>query len=233
MNPENTQSNPSVSQVPAQTQTNVTSQKPKKGFPVKTLLLILVLFLITGGLVAFALMPKPQPVVEKKIVAPQIVEQTTLTVSSVPRPQATPSAYTTDILINTGQNSVISVQIELSYDPLVLTKVDIKTGSFLDNPTVALKNIDQKNGRITFALQVPDNEQGVLGQGVLATLSFSTIPGSSKEPTAINFEPKTQVMAEGYSESVLKSSVGALLSLGLVPSLKPSPTASPTATPEL
>ena len=132
MNPENTQEHTSVTQEATQAQTNVTSEKPKKGFPIKTLLLIVVLFLITGGLVAYALMPKKEPVVEKKIVVPQIVEQTTLTVSSVPKPQATPSAYTTDILINTGQNSVTSVQIELSYDPLVLTKVDIKTGSFFD-----------------------------------------------------------------------------------------------------
>ena len=209
-----------------QTETIDEPQK-KGGFSIKTLLLIITLALVTVGLVILAVMPKQpknEPTPQTQITPNPI--QTILTISSVPVPQATPSAYTTDVIINTGQSNVISVQLELSYDPTVLTKVDITPGSFFINPKVELKNIDEANGRITFALSSSDN-QGVLGQGILAKISFKTLKKNGS--TAIDFLPKTKVSAEGISESVLRSSVGALFNLGIIPTLIVSPTATPSA----
>lgn len=208
------------------TQIQPIEQQPKKGgFPIKTLLLIIILALITVGLVILAVMPK-QPKEElqpQTQITPNPI-QTILTISSVPVPQATPSAYTTDVIINTGQSNVISVQLELVYDPTALTKVDISPGSFFINPKVELKNVDEANGRITFALSSSDS-QGALGQGILAKISFKTLKKNIS--TAIDFLPKTKVSAEGISESVLRSTVGALFNLGLVPTLIVSPTATP------
>ena len=209
------------------TQTQTSEQPTKKGgFPIKTLLLIVVLSLITLGLVALAVMPKqpkeePQPQAQ---ITPNPV-QTILTISSTPVPQATPSSYTTDIIINTDQSKVTSVQLELSFDPEVLTKVDIEAGSFFINPKITLKNIDEKTGRITFALSSSDS-QGALGQGILAKISFKTL--KKNVSTTIDFLPKTKVSAKDSAESVLKSTVGALFNLGIVPTLIVSPTATPS-----
>lgn len=207
------------------TQTQTTEQLPKKGgFPIKTFILILTLALITVGLIVLAVMPKPpqeKPQPQAQITPNPI--QTVLTISSAPVPQSTPSAYTTDVIINTGQSVVTSVQLELSYDPTVLTKVDIKPGSFFINPKVELKNIDETNGRITFALSSLDS-QGALGQGILAKISFKTL--KTNVSTTIDFLPKTKVSAQGFSESVLKSTVKA--SFNLEPT--PITTATPTAT---
>lgn len=208
-------------------QEQTAEQTPKKGgFPIKTLLLIIVLALITVGLIALAVMPKqeskePQPQAQ---ITPNPI-QTVLTISSLPVPQATPSSYITDVIINTGQNNVTSVQLELVYDPLVLTKVDITPGAFFINPKIALKNIDEKTGRITFALSSSDS-QGALGQGILAKISFTTL--KKNVSTTIDFLPKTQVSAEDTAESVLKSTVGALFNLGTIPTLIVSPTATPS-----
>lgn len=201
------------------------SQK-KGGFPIKTLFLIVTLAFITIGLIVLAVMPKqpknePTPQVQ---ITPNPI-QTILTISSIPVAQSTPSAYITDVIINTGQSSVTSVQLELSYDPQVLKDVDIKTGSFFINPQVELKNIDEANGRISFALSTNDS-LGALGQGILAKISFKTIKKNT--PTSIDFLPKTQVKAIGISESVLKSTVGATFNFSPTPTLIASPTATPS-----
>lgn len=198
----------------------------KGGFPIKTLLLIVVLALITVGLVALAVMPK-QPSQEpqaKAKITPNPV-QTTLTISSTPVAEATPSAYKTDVIVNTEQNNITSVQLELVFDPKVLTNVDIEPGAFFINPVIALKTIDKITGRISYAISA-QNGPGVLGQGILAKISFSVIPEKQGIPTTIDFLPKTQVSAQGISESVLKSSVGARFTLGTVPTLIVTPTAT-------
>lgn len=201
----------------------------KGGFPIKTFLLILILALITVGLVTLALLPKktaPTPAPIAKITPNPV--QTTLTISSTPVAEATPSAYKTDVIVNTGQNNITSVQLELVFDPKVLTKVDIQPGSFFINPVVALKNIDIETGRITYVIS-PADGAGVLGQGILAKISFSVVPEKKGVPTTIDFLPKTQVNAEETTESVLKLSVGAKFTLGTVPTLIVSPTATPSA----
>lgn len=227
MNP-NDQTN-QTQQQPVSEPVNPSTPPKKGGFPIKTFLLILVLALITAGLVTLALLPKTPtkdettPVAE---VTPNPV-QTTLTISSTPVPQATPSSYTTDVVINTGQNKITQVQLELSYDPNVLTKVNIESGPFFVNPEILLKNIDQKNGRITFALS-PADGLAALGQGIVAKISFSSFTKNTT-PTKIDFLPKTKVTALDTSESVLKSTVGATFSLGTVPTLIVSPTGTPSA----
>lgn len=227
MNPNEPTENIKTPVETSQQPVNPTLQK-KGGYPIKTFLLILVLALVTAGLVMLALQPKKAP--EEQ--APAVIKitpnpiQTTLTISSTPVPQATPSSYTTDVVINTGQNRVTAVQLELSYDPNVLTKINIEPGGFFINPSIELKNIDVKNGRITYAIS-PGDKNGVLGQGILAKISFTA--SKKTEPTKIEFLPKTKVSAEDTSESVLKSAIAGSFNFGAVPTLIVSPTATPSA----
>ncbi len=226
MNPNEQIQNSNIQTEAASQTTNPTPPVEKKGgFPIKTFFLILVLGLITTGLVILAILP-PKPPAETTPVA-QITPnpiQTILTISSTPTSQATPSSYTTNVEINTGQNKVTNVQLELSFDPTVLTKVNIEPGDFFINPIIVLKNIDIKNGRITYALSSEDGV-GVTGQAVLAKISFTALKKGT--PVNIDFLPKTKVSAEDMSESVLKSSIGASFSLGVTPTLTDSPTATP------
>ena len=199
------------------------SETTNKGFPLKTLALIIVLGLIALGLIALALFNKNtfqqaqniQPVILTPTLSDPV--QTILTISSTPIRLSTPSAFSSDILINTGQDHVNKVQLEISYDPKILTKVDITPGAFFTDPQVLIKTIDSENGRISFALGVQNGEVGLLGQGLLAKLTFSTLQKNATATASITLLPKSQVSADGVSESVLKSTVDAVYNLTTSP----------------
>lgn len=186
---------------------NKNSSKPK-GIR-KTILLIIFLALVTLALLYVAVSSKtnkPSPNQTQSVNSE--AAQTTLEISPNLIKDATSSAYKTVVYINTGQNKVTSVQLELSFDPGVLTKVDISPGTFFDNPNIFLKTIDEANGRISYAIGVLPGQNGIFGKGILANINFSTLPSLKNISTSINFEPKTQVSGENSSVSILKTSSG-------------------------
>ena len=188
----------------------------KNDFPIKTLLLIVLLTVIAFGLAGFAIFDKFNSEQNRNAFIPsetpiQNPIQTTLTVSSNLIKLSTPSAYSTSINIDTGQDPVNKVQLEISYDPKTLTKIEITPGSFFENPEIFLKNIDPVNGRISFALGVQNGNTGIVGQGILATLSFATLQKFAS--TSVSLLPKTQVTADGFPQSVLKSTINGPFSL--------------------
>lgn len=124
---------------------------------------------------------------------------------------STSSARTVNVNIDTGNNKVTGVQIELSYDPKVLTNVNIKPGTFFENPVTLLKEINTKEGTISLALGVSPGLGGIYGTGTAAILTFNTASDSGE--TTISFNPKTLVSGEGIAESILKSATGLTLDL--------------------
>ncbi len=114
----------------------------------------------------------------------------------------TDPTYSLPISITTGSNKVTAVQLELQYDPKILTDVSVAPGAFFKNPVILLNQIDSKTGRISYAFGISPAEQGVVGQDIVAVLNFKTL--TAPEPTVILFLPKTLVTAEGTNESVLK-----------------------------
>jgi hypothetical protein len=208
---------PVSGQINNMNQTTPTPAPQKKGFPLKTLLLIIFLTIIAFGLIALALYKNssnkknPTPVVKNAVPQEKVSPaQTTLTISSTLIKLSTPSAYSSEITINTGQNAVNEVQLEILYDPKVLTKVDITAGKFFTDPKIILKNIDKDNGRITFALGIQDHQNGLVGQGALAKLSFLSLIKTGS--TSAVLLPKTQARADNIAESVLKTTIDGLFS---------------------
>jgi hypothetical protein len=188
----------------------------KKGFPIKTLLLIIILAIIAFGLAGYAVFNNNLTNETETAQIPTVTPiknpvQTILTISSDLTKLSTPSAYSSDIIINTGQDMVNKVQLEISYDPKVLTKVDVSPGLFFTDPQIFLKNIDPVNGRISFAFGVHKNENGQVGQGVLAKLTFTAVQKVAS--TSVSLLPKTQVTADGFSESVLQTTIDGLFNL--------------------
>jgi len=191
-----------------------------------TLILIIILFLFTVGLSALALNkssynPKGAP---SQLISPTptknpFVPDTSLLFGDLQVVQAYESAtivtdsYLLPIIINTGTNNVTVVQLELAFDPNILTGVNINPSSFFDNPTIFINQIDSKNGRISYALGIVPSasESGKQGEGSLTTLTFQTKTPLSVAKTSIIFLPKTFVAAEGLSQSALKSTNSAEL----------------------
>jgi len=135
--------------------------------PKRTLALIVVLILITVGLVWLSVYTQPQPktqVVQKQTLKlPPAV--TTIALSSTPDFAATSSSYSLDVKISSGENKVTAVQLEMSYDPKAINVTDILPGTFLNNPIVLLKKIDEQNGRVSYAVAIKPGDETISGNG--------------------------------------------------------------------
>ncbi len=188
----------------------------------RTLALIIFLSLVTIILLVIALRnPKSTPTKTSTSPIKTQIAQTSLLFGAVEMMPSSSSAKTTTyslpINIKTNGNKVTAVQLELLYDPEALTDIAIQNGSFFTNPVVLLNNIDEKTGRISYALGVGPGDTGKQGSGTLATLTFQIKPLGAKS-TVIVFLPKTQVAAEGITQSVLKETNIAQINLGATPS---------------
>lgn len=116
------------------------------------------------------------------------------------------------VTIDTSGKPVTAVQIELSYDPQILTNVSITPGNFFTNPLILSSKVDPANKTIFLALAVSPQQQSPSGQGTIATISFTPNLGISTQ-TALQFTQRTKVTAEGEELSVLKDSTGITLQL--------------------
>lgn len=173
----------------------------------RTLFLIFALFLITFVLLMMALyQPTATKTTQTVVVPKEPVAQTILSFGSpsvATSSSTTIKNYTLPINISTGKNQVTAVQLEMQYDPKVLTNVVLAPGSFFTNPDVLLNQTDVKTGRISYAFGVGLKDSGVVGKGIVANLTFSVKANTLEEPTIL-FLPKTLVTAKGINESVLK-----------------------------
>jgi hypothetical protein len=121
-----------------------------------------------------------------------------------------------NVLIDSGSgqksNNVTAVQIEIAYDPNVLTNVDIVPGDFFPNPSQLIKNIDTNTGRITYALAITPAQTPVRGKGTVARLTFSKKTTPLRE-TTLTLLPKSLITEQGTETSVLKEAKGAKIFL--------------------
>ena len=191
-----------------------------------TFILIIILFLFTGGLLILALNKSSynskevrQPPVPSVI---PVTAQTSLLFGSleIASTSGTPKTYSLPIIINTGANKVTTVQLELAFDPNILTNVNITPSAFFKNPNVVINKINNDVGRISYALAetasesaspVHATERGKQGEDTLATLTFES--GMPSTSSTITFLPRTFVTAEGLDGSALKSTNSAELTI--------------------
>lgn len=189
----------------------------KSGFG-KTWIVVAAIVAITGVLLIFSINSK-YSLYNNSTSSVQTEKDTAHTTLdfSPPRISSPSGTYETDININSGSNKVTLAQLEMSYNPKQLTRVDIRPADFIINSMVIQKSIDPANGRIKFWIGVPENQPGVSGSGSLATISFIKVGSGSAK---ITFLPKTSVRADGIDQSVLKN-----VSAGVI-NILPKPTKS-------
>src|SRR3989344_7865252 len=192
-----------------------------------TLILIIVLFLIAGGLLVLALnksiysnininqSPTPTVAIEKTFAPDTSLLFGNLEIAST---SSYPKTYLLPILINTGTNKVTAVQLELAFDPAILTNVNITPSVFFKNPNVVINKINYDIGKISYALSASESaspvhatERNKQENGALAILTFES--EISSVSSAITFLPRTFVTAEGLENSALKSTNSAELLL--------------------
>ncbi len=172
----------------------------------KKWLLVAGLIILIAAPIIILLSSKGLNLISKNGNNQQIAEaNTSLSVSEDIR-STSESTYETDIVINTNGNKISGAQIELAFEPTLLTNVDITPGNFLSNPTVLTKTIDTTNGVIRYIIAIKPGDETIDGTGVIATLSFTK---TSQEPTNIGFLPTSQVSTTGLNQSILKETISA------------------------
>lgn len=203
----------------------------KKGMPKQTLAFITFLIVVTLvllGLAVYTQKPDIQaPVTIQQPTSPSYAH-TSLTLTPPVNTPSLPNTYSTNVSITTGGDKVTATQLELSYDPKVLTNVQIKTGTFIQNPVVLLRKIDQANGRISLAIGIPLGGKTPVGTGTVATITFNEVLTATGS-TILDFLPKTAVMAQGIAQSVLKTTTGSLFFVNQNESSTPAATIKPVA----
>lgn len=184
----------------------------KKGMPKQTLIFVTFLIVITLLLLGLSVYKQkpfaPAPKPNQQVTFPSYAH-TTLTLTPPISTAYSPNSYSANITIDTGGDKITAAQLELTYDPKVLTNIKINPGTFIQNPVVLLKKVDPGNGRISLAIGIHLGQTPPTGAGTLAVITFDEIPTATGS-TIINFLPKTEVTAVGVAQSVLKTSTGNL-----------------------
>lgn len=185
----------------------------------KTLALIITLLILTIVLVVVAIYTRETPLTQTSEQTSQedqttdatptpSVAQTTLALSPnpvYPNTTGTTSATTVYVNIDTGTNEVSAVQLEIQYDPTVLTNMRVMPGDFFQNPNVLpIGGVDPQNGRITYAIGPGNIRQSQSGTGTVAVLQFVPRATAGITESEITLLESSLVTQLGQAESVLK-----------------------------
>lgn len=144
---------------------------------------------------------------------PTPVAQTVIKLSPNPVLLSEENSGSVEVLMDTSENEVTAVQLEILYDPDVLTNVTIKPGTFFTSPVPLLNTIDRTEGRISYALAVTPAQAPLKGSGTVAIIEFRKNPASTITTTELELLPRTLVAAKGIGPSVLRQALGTTVSL--------------------
>lgn len=176
----------------------------------KTISLILVLLILTVVLVAVAIIAKPQTSQQistnepTPTPTPLVAGKTSLALTPNPLMVTASTPSTLDVTIDTGGNNVRSVQLEIAYDPKVITNVSLKPGTFFTNPSVLpIGGVNQNSGRITYALVPNSFTESRSGTGIVATMTFTPLLTTANPQTEITLLEKSLVVGEARGQNVL------------------------------
>lgn len=196
--------------------------------PKKTTILIVILAIVTGILIFLAvrsdqgqnLLSNDQATTPTQVqpYASMSFENPTLDASTGPATQSV------NILIDTAGKPIAGAQIELSYNPSVLTDVVVKTPQvsfFGANPNILINSVDSAQGRISYAVGMSATETEKSGKGTLATITFTVNRLAGATTTSLTFLPKSAVTTLSSQGSILNATAPLEIKL-----ISPSPTAN-------
>lgn len=125
--------------------------------------------------------------------------QTTLSFS-----QATPvvgNTFTVDVLINSGQDTILNTDLSIQFDPTKLQAISIIPGPFLPGATeiTSVKKIDNTKGVIVESFYTTKNN-AAKGTGIFATITFKALTLGT---TIVSFDTqRTVVPALGIDNAI-------------------------------
>lgn len=109
-----------------------------------------------------------------------------------------------DITIDTGENRVTMVDLELAYTKGAIDNIQITPGSFFSDVNIIKDSIDPDKGTISYFIATKSEAYGVQGADVLATLTYDVPAGDTSSQATILPLLKTVVVDPRIRQSVLK-----------------------------
>lgn len=181
-------------------------------------ILIAILLLVAVPLSVFLVM-KNQELRKKASPA------TTLTMVPSSVSKSVGEEFTLEARMNTADNQIVAVELNIAYDPTVLQADWIHNGTMF--PNILTSGVIE-NGIISIALGATNTTTPITGTGTVATIKFTTLAATTS-PVSVRFAQDTFVGAlnEG-STNALTSSTPATVTIGGGQQINSTPTPTPT-----
>lgn len=196
--------------------------------PRKTLALISGLVLVTVVLFVIALQASQKPKQAQTAPTAAATPKPAIPAHSVlttnPNPVIVGPGRVGEVAVNldTSDNDVTAVQLEIGYDPNVISNVKVTPGAMFVSPVVLLNKNNPTTGRYTYAIGVPPNGAVLKGQGVVANVSFVTNATALGKSTQLGILPTSLITARGFDKSVMKSATGTVVTVNTVTPTTPA-----------
>lgn len=129
-------------------------------------------------------------------ITPSISPQSSLYFSPDTINAALLSQNEVDIKIESQGKYPEIIQFEIAYDPEVLNNIILSPGPLFNDADILLNLIDEKNGRISYAISLKPGQKTQFYSGVAAKMYFSINKNSPRDQTEIHFLPKTAVLSQ-------------------------------------
>ncbi len=182
----------------------------------KTIALIAALLLLVIVLVWIAANPKKPLTTSQNVpgAIPTVIvpahTMLSLSPNSITISKATPSQLMVNI--DTTDNKVNGVQMEITYNPKLVKVLDVTPGTFLTGALPLRKIIDNQAGHLTYILALPPQQPQKQGKGTVAILSIQAVTSQSGQ-SQISFANRTLVTSEGIAQSVVKNTTPATIKI--------------------
>src|SRR5260221_12655904 len=135
---------------------------------------ITVFLLVIGVVAGIVLVQTPQEFREHAAPA------TTLFISPSTQSKAQGDPVNFSVVMNTGTNQVVGMDLVLSYDPAILTVTSISKGAGITNfDSVVRNNIDNTSGSILYSLFTVDRTQAVSGDNIVVLDITATVKSNA------------------------------------------------------
>jgi hypothetical protein len=108
--------------------------------------------------------------------------------------------FTLEAKINTGENQVNTIKLQVVYDPKILTVEDIANGPLA--PTITLSGKTDPSGKAAITVGAQSTTQPVVGTGTVAYFYMKVIAASAS-PTTVRFaaSPDTYITSLGENDT--------------------------------
>lgn len=207
--------------------------------PRKTTIFIAILAVVTAILVILAIQNEQSPLRTTETAStptPTATIPKTTNVTFLPTKidASAGGVLSVDVVADTNSDQISGIQLELQYDPKLLTNVKIaKPDNSLfgatNKYTVLFSEVNPTLGRISYAAAIQPTQPPISGVGKVATITFQRATQTDATPslqTTISFIDKTMVTKLNETQTVLNKTNALTVQLVIPPT---TPTASSSA----